>query len=97
MWFDEPRSLIWVERRFHTVFGMDPPEKQKHIYKRYKLFPRLAAIVKRKAPGDDKLSPNLRQMKSKWLLFAVKRIRPCLLPDNYTCHTQWCVKFREKI
>jgi hypothetical protein len=20
-----------------------------------------------------------------------------LLPDNYTCHTQWCVKFREKI
>jgi hypothetical protein len=61
---------------------MDPPEKQKHIYKRYKLFSRLAAIVKRKAPGIDELSPNLRQIKSQWLLFAVNRIQPCLLPDN---------------
>jgi hypothetical protein len=82
MMFDESSSVIWVKTRFHTVFGMDPPEKQKYIYKRYKLFSGLAAIVKRKAPGDDKLSPNMRQIKADWLMFAANRIQPSLLPHT---------------
>jgi hypothetical protein len=37
LWFDEPRAVVAVQKRFLTGFGSEPPTEMS-IYKCYELF-----------------------------------------------------------